>query len=205
MLSLTAVCQAQSPVILVYGDSLSAAFGLDPANGWVELLQKRLERLGYPHRVVNASISGETTFGGVTRLPAAIERHRPELVVIELGGNDGLRGLGISQSRSNLREMVDIARNGGARVLLLGIMLPPNFGRRYSERFLQIYRDLAEEAGLPLVPFLLRDVADRPEWMQEDGIHPNALGQPQLLENVWEVLQPLLGREKGAGREGSAE
>lgn len=198
---LTGVCRAQPPVILVFGDSLSSAYGLEPANGWVSLLQTRLESLGYSHRVVNASISGETTFGGATRLPAAIGSHHPDLVVIELGGNDGLRGLSLNQTGNNLRRMVATARESGARVLLLGIMLPPNFGRTFTEKFQRIYRDVAEENSLPLVPFLLQGVADRPEWMQPDGIHPNALGQPRILENVWERLLPLLHGQTPPPRE----
>ena len=183
---------AEPPVILVLGDSLSAGYGIDRAVGWVNLLQNRLVAQNHGHRVINASISGDTTAGGLARLPVALERFNPRIVIIELGGNDGLRGLGIDQTRRNLSQMIDLAQAADCRVLLLGMMLPPNFGRSYTQKFLQIYQDLAEERSLPLVPFFLAGVVDRPEWMQMDGIHPNAQAQPRMLENVWEILRPML-------------
>lgn len=183
---------AAEPVILVVGDSLSAAYGIEQDAGWVTLLQQRLQKQGYPHRVVNASISGDTTRGGLTRLPVALEQFKPEIVLIELGGNDGLRGLGFTQTRSNLTEMVQLSNSNGSRVLLLGMMLPPNFGKAFTEKFLQLYHDVAEREGIPLVPFFLDGVADRAEWMQRDGIHPNEQGQLRMLDNVWPTLEPLL-------------
>lgn len=183
---------AAEPVILVLGDSLSAAYGIERSRGWVALLQTRLHQAGYPHRVVNASISGDTTAGGLTRLPLALEQFQPDILIIELGGNDGLRGLGNRQTRDHLDQMITLARAGNSRPLLLGMMLPPNFGKAFTEKFLQIYRDLAEQREVPLVPFFLEGVADRPEWMQRDGIHPTAEGQPLMLQHVWEQLQPML-------------
>ncbi len=184
---------AAEPVILVLGDSLSAAYGIERSRGWVALLQNRLQQAGYPHRVVNASISGDTTAGGLARLPRALEQFNPQILIIELGGNDGLRGLGNRQTRDHLDQMITLARAADSRPLLLGMMLPPNFGKAFTEKFLGIYRDLAEQRGVPLVPFFLQGVADRPEWMQGDGIHPNAAGQPLMLEHVWERLRPMLG------------
>lgn len=186
---------AEPPVILVLGDSLSAAFGIDRNGGWVKLLQRRLEQQHYNYRVINASISGDTTAGGLNRLPSALERFTPSIVIIELGGNDGLRGLRLDQSKRNLTQMVNLAQAAGSRVLLLGMKLPPNFGRSYTQKFLQIYQNLAAEQSLPLVPFFLEGVADKPEWMQLDGIHPKVEAQPQMLENVWVVLQPMLQKE----------
>jgi acyl-CoA thioesterase-1 len=188
----SAVSQAQSPVILVLGDSLSAAYGIDQESGWVSLLQQRLEQQGFPHQVVNASISGDTTFGGINRLSGALERFKPSIVLIELGANDGLRGLGLDQTRRNLVAMVDQVRQADSQAVLLGIMLPPNFGKAFTQRFLRIYHEVSEQKSVTLVPFLLEGVADRMEWMQSDGLHPNASGQPRILDNVWMVLEPLL-------------
>ena len=198
----SSVSQAQSPVILVLGDSLSAAYGIDQESGWVSLLQQRLEQQGFPHQVVNASISGDTTFGGINRLPGALKRFKPSIVLIELGANDGLRGLGLDQTRGNISSMVDQVRQADGQAVLLGIMLPPNFGKAFTQRFLRIYHEVAEEKSVTLVPFLLEGVADRMEWMQSDGLHPNADGQPRILDNVWMVLEPLLsantsGQEPG--------
>ncbi len=193
---------AAEPIILVLGDSLSAAYGIQRDQGWVALLQQRLRQSGFPHRVVNASISGDTTAGGLTRLPQALKQFKPEILIIELGGNDGLRGLGSRQTRDHLDQMITLARAAHSRPLLLGMMLPPNFGKAFTEKFLQLYRDLAEQRAVPLVPFFLDGVADRPEWMQGDGIHPNAEGQPRMLEHVWDQLQPML--ESGAAAPYSA-
>ncbi|MET0012224.1 MAG: arylesterase [Sedimenticola sp.] len=192
LLVLAPASRAESPVILVMGDSLSAAYGIEQDAGWIALLQQRLQQKGYPHRVVNASITGDTTYGGVNRLPSTIQRTAPSIVLIELGGNDGLRGFNFNQTRDNLSRMIIMSREAGSRVLLLGMMMPPNFGKAFTERFLQLYWDLAKEESVPLVPFFLEGVADRPELMQHDGIHPRAEGQPLMLENVWPYLEPLL-------------
>lgn len=178
--------------ILVLGDSLSAAYGIRPDQSWVALLQKRLQSQGYGYAVVNASVSGETSSGGLQRLPRALSLHEPSLVIIELGSNDGLRGLPLGTTRSNLARMVELSRKAGARVLLVGMRMPPNYGPRYTEDFMQMFRDVAREARVPLVPFFLENVALDAKLMQEDGLHPNAAAQPILLENLWPHLQPLL-------------
>lgn len=178
--------------ILIMGDSLSAAYGIPRDQGWVALLQKRLETEGYPQRLVNASISGETTAGALERLPAALERHRPEVVVLELGGNDGLRGLSLDAMKSNLARMLLASRAAGARVLLVGVDLPPNYGSLFTAKFRAVYRDLAAEHQVGLLPSLVADVGGRPALMQADGIHPNAKAQPLLADAVWEQLRPLL-------------
>ena len=184
---------AETPVILVFGDSISAGYGLSRVEqGWVTLLQTRLKDEDYGYQVVNASVSGETTAGGLARLPRALDLHKPKIVILELGGNDGLRALPIAQMRANLVRMVDLASAAGAKVLLLGIRMPPNYGPEYTEQFRLCYSDLARDKKLPLVPFLLNDVAQFPDLMQADGIHPNELGQPKLLANVWPSLKPLL-------------
>lgn len=180
--------------LLVYGDSLSAAYGLRADQGWVALLQKRLADQGYGYRVVNASVSGETTSGGKARLGRALSQHQPELVILELGANDGLRGLPVAAARTNLGEMLDAIAAAGARTLLVGIQMPPNYGPQYARSFNAMYGELARERKLPLVPFLLDKVALDSSYMQPDGLHPNDKGQPILLENVWPHLQPLLRR-----------
>ena len=190
-----AAVAAPVPSILVVGDSLSAGYGIDLRDGWVTLLQQRLTRQGYPHAVVNASISGDTTAGGRARLPAALKRHRPQIVILELGGNDGLRGLSLRETRANLEAMIKAAQAAGARVLLVGIHLPPNYGPEYTGKFHAIYRDLARAYNAALAPFLLEGVALSPGLMQPDGIHPRAAAQPRLLDNVWPYLEPLLKPE----------
>jgi acyl-CoA thioesterase-1 len=185
--------RAETPVILVFGDSISAGYGLAHVEqGWVELLKTRLKALGYGYEVVNASVSGETTAGGLARLPRALELHHPKIVVIELGGNDGLRALPIPQMRANLEQMIDLAAAAGAKVLLLGMRMPPNYGLPYTEQFRESFSAIAGEKKISLVPFLLNDIALSQNLLQDDDIHPNALGQPKLLENVWPALQPLL-------------
>jgi acyl-CoA thioesterase-1 len=185
--------RAEAPVILVLGDSISAGYGLAHVEqGWVELLKTRLKAQGYVYQVVNASVSGETTAGGLARLPRALELHHPQIAVIELGGNDGLRALPIPQMRTNLEQMIDLAAAAGAKVLLLGMRMPPNYGPEYTEQFGGSFSAIAREKKIPVVPFLLNDIALSPNLMQDDDIHPNALGQPKLLENVWPALQPLL-------------
>lgn len=178
--------------LLVLGDSVSAGYGIKVEEGWVTLLQQRLRSQGYGYRVVNASVSGETTTGGLTRLPRALQIHKPEIVVLELGGNDALRGLPLATTRGNLARMIDLSERAGARVLLVGMKIPPNYGPRYTRGFEQIFADLARERRLPLVPFLLEGVALTPGMMQDDGIHPRANGQPVMLGNVWPQLQPML-------------
>ncbi|HJX57326.1 MAG TPA: arylesterase [Thiobacillus sp.] len=183
---------APAPSILVVGDSLSAGYGIEMRNGWVTLLQQRLIKKGYPHAVVNASISGDTTAGGRARLPAALDRHRPRIVILELGGNDGLRGLSLRETRANLDAMIQAAQSAGAQVLLVGIHLPPNYGPEFTRQFHAIYSELARAHDTALVPFLLEGVALAPGLMQPDGIHPRAAAQPRLLDNVWPHLEPLL-------------
>jgi acyl-CoA thioesterase I len=194
----TVSAKAETPVILVFGDSISAGYGLARVDqGWVALLQTRLKEQGYGYQVVNASVSGETTAGGLARLPRALQVHQPGIVILELGGNDGLRALPIAQMRSNLGHMIDLATAAGAKVLLLGMRMPPNYGPDFTEQFRLCYVDLARDEKIPLVPFLLQDIALTPALMQADGIHPNDLGQPKLLDNVWPSLKPLLHRPKG--------
>lgn len=177
--------------ILVLGDSLSAAYGISIERGWVALLAERLAPRGWA--VVNASISGETSAGGVHRLPDLLDRHRPAIVILQLGGNDGLRGLSPAALESNLERMIASAREAGAKVLLLGIELPPNLGEPYRERIRAVYRELAQRHGLPFHPFFLEEIALKPGMMQPDGIHPTAPAQPAMLEAVWPLLEPLLG------------
>jgi acyl-CoA thioesterase-1 len=180
------------PRILVLGDSLSAAYGIPARLGWVALLEKRLAERGLPQDVVNASISGETTRGGLTRLPDALARHHPSVVVVALGGNDGLRGFGPGQTRDHLARMVDLARDAGAEVLLLGVHLPGNYGKTFRAKFHEVYHDVARDKGVALVPFFLEGVAEDRAMMQADGIHPDVAAQPRILENVWPALEPLL-------------
>lgn len=181
-----------SKTIVVLGDSLSAEYGLARGSGWVPLLQKRLAEEKIDAAVVNASVSGDTTSGGKARLPALLERHRPDVVVIELGGNDGLRGLPNASTEQNLREMVDAARRHKARVLLLGMQIPPNYGTDYARGFADIYPRVAKETRSALVPFLLERVAMRQDLFQSDRIHPTADAQPLMLDVVWPHLKPLL-------------
>ena len=183
---------AEPRVILVMGDSLSAAYGIDPAQGWVSLLQQRLKAQGYDYTVVNASVSGETTSGGLTRLPDALKRHPPAVVVLELGANDGLRGQPLQVMHDDLAQMIAASRGAGAKVLLVGMLLPPNYGGSYTKAFAATFQDLAKQYHLPLVPFLLAGVAEHREIMQDDGLHPQARGEPKVLDNVWPYLKPLL-------------
>ena len=188
----TASVADERPTLLVMGDSLSAAYGMPTDQGWVALLESRLDEQGRDFRVLNASISGETTRGGLTRLPRLLERHEPEWVILSLGGNDGLRRIPLEEMSRNLREMIDLSQDAGAQVLLVGIQVPPNLGRHFTERFHRIYHDLAAEHDLPLVPFLLEGVALEEGMMQSDGIHPTASAQPVMLDTVWKVLGPEL-------------
>lgn len=183
--------------LLVIGDSLSAGFGLEPGQGWVALLQDRLEAEGYGYRVVNASITGDTTTGGVGRLPRALQLHQPAVVVIELGGNDGLRGTPIPVIRDNMAEMIRLAQQAQARVVLAGLKMPPNYGERYTSAFEAMYAELAARHGVALIGFFMDGVALNPRFMQPDGIHPNAAGQARLLENAWPVIEKQLRATSG--------
>lgn len=192
MLLLTLTAAAPARIVLVVGDSLSAAYNVDLNAGWVALLAERLARRDPPYQVVNASISGDTTAGGLARLPRLLNEHRPAVVIVELGGNDGLRGIDPAEAKRNLKAMITRAKSAGVKVLLVGIKLPPNYGIRYTERFQRLYRELAAETRVALVPFLLEGVATHAALMQADGIHPNAAAQKRVLDNVWQQLQPLL-------------
>ena len=192
-LSSTALA-ADKPVILVLGDSLSAGYGIPVEQGWVARLQKRLDAEGYGYTVVNASVSGETTVGGLERLPRALAKHAQAVVIIELGGNDGLRGLPVAELRANLEALVAASRKSGAEALLAAIRMPPNYGPQYTERFYAVYESLAREQKVPWVPFFLEGVALREDLFQDDGIHPDLEAQPILLDNVCPVLKPLLKR-----------
>jgi acyl-CoA thioesterase-1 len=180
--------------LLVFGDSLSAAYGLRTDQGWVAQLQQRLASQGYGYRVVNASVSGETTSGGRNRIDRALSQHRPAVVLLELGGNDALRGLPVRETQANLQAMIDAVKRTGSKLLLLGIQIPPNYGAAYARSVEAMYVALAREAKVPLVPFILEGFALDPKYMQADGIHPNAAGQPKVLENVWPSLSRLLER-----------
>jgi len=185
--------QAAERVLLVMGDSLSAAYGLRPEQGWVHLLGERLREQDADWRVVNASISGETTAGGASRITTELERHAPDALLIALGANDGLRGLPIEQARANLQRMIDAARATGSRVLLVGMRMPPNYGPAYTQLFEQMYRDLAETNDVALLPFLLAPIAAERDAFQADHLHPTADAQPALLQHVWPALAPVLG------------
>ncbi len=193
--ALALLCWTQGALagtVLVVGDSISAAFGLETSQGWVHLLQERLVEGDESWRVVNASISGDTTAGGLARLDPLLEEHTPEVVILELGGNDGLRGQSPVQLKQNLAEMTEKAQAAGAKVLILGMLMPPNLGRRYTEAFAKVFPEVASEHNVPLVPFLLEGIAGVPSMMQADGIHPTAEAQSRLLDNVWPALKPLL-------------
>ena len=178
--------------VLIWGDSLSAGYGLRPPQAWPALLEQRIVDARLPHKVVNASISGETTAGGRSRLPAALQTYRPSLVIIELGANDGLRGLPVPAMIANLQAMIDASREAGARVLLIGMRMPPNYGPDYTSRFERAFQELAKTNKLRLVPFMMEGFADKPAYFQRDGIHPIADAQPLILDTVWRELKPLL-------------
>ncbi len=187
--------RAETPrPILVLGDSLSAAYNMPEDAGWVALLEARLQsNMEAPPAVVNASVSGETSAGGLSRLPALLEAHRPGLVLIELGGNDGLRGLPPAHFRDNMQRMITLSREAGAKVMLAGVEIPPNYGSAYRDRFRAVYHDLAAQHDVPLLPFILEGIALEPGMMQADGIHPTAEAQPLILETVWGVLGEVIG------------
>ena len=179
-------------MILAWGDSLCAAYGLVPAEGWVALLQTRLKAQGYDYTVVNGCVSGETTAGGLSRLPDALRQHQPAIVLLELGSNDGLRGTPLKVMQGNLGQMIALSRKAGAKVVLLGMYMPPNYGPQYTQGFSDVYTDLARQYSLPLLPFLLKDVAENRDLLQADGMHPIAAAEPRVLDNVWPKLMPLL-------------
>jgi acyl-CoA thioesterase-1 len=181
------------PVVLIWGDSLSAAYGIPVEQGWVELLQPKL---GLDYKVVNGSISGETTDGGLSRLPEHLKNYKPSVVVIELGANDGLQGKSTARMQENLEAMIKLAQEANAQVVLVGIHLPPNYGVDYTEKFDKVYKDLAEQYKLPFVPFLLEGIATDFSLMQADGLHPTAEAQSKVLENVWPILEPVIAAEK---------
>ncbi|MEP7206784.1 MAG: arylesterase [Casimicrobiaceae bacterium] len=183
---------ARAPVLLIVGDSISAAYGLRVESGWARLLAQRLQADRYPYAVVNASISGDTTAGGRARFPELLRQHRPAIVMIELGGNDGLRGGDLGAMRANLDAMVAAAKKAGARVLLVGMRMPPNYGPAYTRAFDAVYTDVASKREVPLVPFFFEGFGETSEWFQPDRIHPTAAAQPRLLDNVWPTLKPLL-------------
>ena len=178
--------------ILLVGDSLSAAYGMPADEGWVALLQQRLKSEHYPYQLVNASISGDTSASARARLPRALDRYRPAIVILQLGGNDGLRGLSLVELKQNLAEMIERVTGSGGSCLLLGVHLPPNYGSGYSGKFHNVYHELARETGTVLVPSLVDGIGTRGELMQSDGIHPNRDAQPVIAERVWAELQPLL-------------
>jgi acyl-CoA thioesterase-1 len=192
--SATARAADGAPVILVVGDSISAAYGLGPGQGWVDLLAARLKSEGYRHQSVNASISGDTTAGGRARLPALLARYQPAIVILELGGNDGLRGGNLKSTREHLDAMVGAAQKAGARVLVLGMRLPPNYGAAYTREFDALFAGVAATRKTAFVPFLLEGFGDDNSYFQADRIHPTAAAQPKLLANVWPALLPLLGK-----------
>lgn len=183
---------AQAATVLVLGDSLSAGYGLPAEEAWPAHLQRKLETLPGEHRVVNASVSGETTAGGRSRLPQALEIHSPDVLVIELGANDGLRGLPLATMQANLLAMIDAAQAANVAVVLLGMQLPPNYGSNYADKFREVFAGVAEARDVPLVPFLLEGFAADRDMFQNDGIHPTAAAQPRILENVWPTLAPLI-------------
>ncbi len=196
LLLLPLALPAHAATLMVLGDSLSAGHGLPPGKGWVELLAERLKKQGSDDVVINASISGDTTAGGLSRIDNALARHHPDILLLELGANDGLRGLSLSAMKDNLNSIIDRAQNADVTVVLIGMHMPPNYGPRYTERFHSIYGELARERQLPLVPFLMEKVALEPSLMQADNFHPNADAQEHMLQTVWPVLEPLLKKPR---------
>lgn len=191
-LVLAAPAFASAATIMVFGDSLSSAYGIERNRGWTTLMQQRLDEKRLDYKIVSASISGETTAGGRSRMAGALATHRPSIVIIALGANDGLRGLSLDAMRANLEAMVRSSRKSGAKVLLIGMRVPPNFGPAYAEKFHHVYRDIAARERIPWVPFLLEGFAEKPDFFQPDGIHPAVPAQALVLENVWKGLAPLL-------------
>ncbi|HEX5464768.1 MAG TPA: arylesterase [Burkholderiales bacterium] len=194
-LSLWLPLAAGAATIMVYGDSLSAGYGVPQGQGWVALLQQRLQHEDYDYKIANRSISGETTAGGRSRIAAALDQDDPAIVIVELGANDGLRGQSIAAMRGNLAAIIEACRNHGAGVLLIGIRLPPNYGKRYITQFHDVFGELAKQYQLPLVPLLFNGFAGQLQYFQSDGMHPNVQGQPPMLDNVWKALQPMLEKQ----------
>ncbi len=196
MLCLPSLALATSSIstILVVGDSLSAAYGIPPEQGWVSLLEKRLEDNKYPYHVVNVSISGNTSSNGLTSLPQALKQYKPSIVIIGLGSNDGLRGLSTVAMQSNLSQMVELAKKTKARVLLAGFLIPVNYGPIYRKKFEHVFETVSDEYHLPRIPFLLEKVVLKPELIQNDGLHPNEAAQPLILDTVWPFLEKMLSR-----------
>ena len=192
LLLAAAVAHSAPKTVLVLGDSLSAEYGLARGAGWVALMENRLKSEHVDATIINASISGDTTSGGRVRLPALLAQYHPALLVIELGANDGLRGLPVAAAETNLRAMVDMAHKAGARVLLVGMRMPPNYGRAYTDSFFAMYAQVANETKTALVPFMLEGVAQKPEWFQADRLHPLAQAHPIILTNIYPALLPLL-------------
>jgi acyl-CoA thioesterase-1 len=192
--ALPVTAMAENPKILIYGDSLSAAYGIAQQQGWPTLLQKKLIAKHYQYDVINASISGETTSGGLSRLAAALDEFKPNIIILELGANDGLRGLPLKEMSQNLSAMITLSKKSKAKVLLVGMRIPPNYGPQYTASFSQTYSQLSQQHKISLVPFMLENIAAKPNLIQEDGLHPNALGQGMILDNIWPKLQLMLKR-----------
>jgi acyl-CoA thioesterase-1 len=192
----SAATDPAAPAILILGDSISAAYNMEQGESWPALLSARLQQDGYSYRVFNSSITGDTTEGGLSRISRLLQSQKPAVVIVELGGNDGLRGLSLDVTRNNLQQMITQSQQAGAGVVLAGIQLPPNYGQSYTERFAQMYTELAEQHEVQLIPFILDGIALNPELMQDDGIHPNVQAQPLLLDHVWAALQPLLKKNE---------
>lgn len=186
------VAMAENPKILIYGDSLSAAYGVTQQQGWPSLLQKKLIEKHYQYNVINASISGETTSGGLSRLATTLAEFKPNIIILELGANDGLRGLPLTEMTKNLSAMITLSKKSKAKVLLVGMRIPPNYGPKYAASFSQTYRQLSQQHKTSLVPFMLENIAAKPNLIQDDGLHPNVLGQAMILDNIWPKLQLLL-------------
>lgn len=178
--------------ILVVGDSISAAYGIDTASGWVNLLATKITQEKKHYQVINASISGDTTINALNRFPPLLSKYNPSVVIIELGGNDGLRGLSIKQMRSNLKKMIELSQKNNSRIILAGMKIPPNYGKRYTDAFYKVYLDLSKDYKVDLIPFLLDGIGDKPEMMQADGIHPTGEAQPFIMEQVWDKLENIL-------------
>ena len=187
--------QQHSPTLLVFGDSLSAGYRMPVEDGWVSLLDDKIKMLGIDYKVVNASVSGETTDGGLSRLPATLATHKPAIVILELGGNDGLRGIPVANIKRNLTTMVQMSQEAGAKVILAGMQIPPNYGPRYTDPFTAQFEEIAQDLGLPLIPFLIDGIAQQAELMQDDGIHPKAEAQGMVLDNVWPILETVLSAD----------
>lgn len=181
--------------IVVLGDSLSAGYGIDEKKGWVNLLNNKLQKSHYPYRLVNISASGDTTSNGLAKLPQALQAYHPAFVLLQLGANDGLRGLSLAQMKSNLAKLIEMSQKANAKVLLIATLLPPNYGPVYLEKFKQVYSDLAKQYNIPLIPMFLEGVAGNPAFMQKDGLHPNQQAQSKIMANVWIALVPMLDKE----------